>query len=53
MTEKSKIIILKKPEKAQFFVWEPIEGFNLEPKFLWHLLLSIKKSKFQKGIKIG
>jgi hypothetical protein len=23
----------KKPEKAQTFVWEPIEGFNLEPRF--------------------
>jgi hypothetical protein len=32
MTEKSKII-LKKPEKAKFFVWELIEGIDLEPKF--------------------
>jgi hypothetical protein len=33
MTEKSKII-LKKPEKTQFFVWKPIGGFNLESRFL-------------------
>jgi hypothetical protein len=30
MAEKSEKI-LKKLEKAQAFVWEPIEGFNLEP----------------------
>jgi hypothetical protein len=32
MAEKSEKII-KKPEKAQSFVWELIEGFNLEPRF--------------------
>jgi hypothetical protein len=31
MAEKSKEI-LKKPEKAQTFVWEPIGGFNLRPR---------------------
>jgi hypothetical protein len=36
MTEKSKNI-LKKPEKAQIFSWEPIEGFNLEPRFILDL----------------
>jgi hypothetical protein len=37
MGEKSKII-LKKPDEAQIFVWEPIDGFSLEPIFsrtLW------------------
>jgi hypothetical protein len=29
----SYVKILKKPETAQTFVWEPIEGFKLEPKF--------------------
>jgi hypothetical protein len=24
--------ILKKPEKAQTFLWEPVEGFILEPR---------------------
>jgi hypothetical protein len=33
MTEKSEKII-KKPEKAQTFVWKLTEGFNLEPRFL-------------------
>jgi hypothetical protein len=25
--------IPQQPEKAQTFLWEPIEGFNIEPKF--------------------
>jgi hypothetical protein len=24
----------KNPQKTQIFLWKPIEGFNLEPKFL-------------------
>jgi hypothetical protein len=27
-------IILKEPVKAQNFVWQPIEGLNLDPRFL-------------------
>jgi hypothetical protein len=42
MTEK-KLKIFKKPEKAQTFVWEPIEGFNLEPRFLTWNLSTLKK----------
>jgi hypothetical protein len=26
--------ILREPEKPLIFVWEPIEDFNLEPRFL-------------------
>jgi hypothetical protein len=30
----------KKPEKAHTFVWEPLKGFNLEPRFLtWTLVI--------------
>jgi hypothetical protein len=30
MAENSIKIIIKNPKKAQTFVWEPIEGFDLE-----------------------
>jgi hypothetical protein len=52
MTEKSKKN-LKKPEKAQSFVWKPIEGFNLEPGFLPNTLFRPKKTYVQKKNKIG
>jgi hypothetical protein len=41
--EKSKII-LKNPEKAQIFVWEPIEGFNLVPRFFTETFAEPKKA---------
>jgi hypothetical protein len=44
MAAKSKII-LEKPKKAQMFVWEPIESFNLRPKFFTGTSLSLKSPK--------
>jgi hypothetical protein len=39
----------KKPAKTNNFVWEPIEGFKLEPKFLTPS--NLKKLKFKRGTK--
>jgi hypothetical protein len=44
MAAKSKII-LEKPKKSQMFVWEPIESFNLRPKFFTGTFLSLKSPK--------
>jgi hypothetical protein len=52
MTEISKKL-LKKPENPQKFVWESIEGLNLEPRFLTWTLISHEKLKSQKGTHIG
>jgi hypothetical protein len=52
MAEKSKLI-LKKPEKTQTFVCEPIEGFNLENRFFTGTLFKPKKAQVQKENKIG
>jgi hypothetical protein len=49
MTEKSKKI-LKRPEKTQTFVWEPVEGFNLEPRFFTWNLCRHKTVLVQKGM---
>jgi hypothetical protein len=43
MAKKSKTI-LKRPEKAQNIVWEPIEGFNLEPRFFTEISYKHKKA---------
>jgi hypothetical protein len=50
MTEKSKQI-LKKPEKGQTFVWEPIETLNLGPGFLKWTHLGLKKLKSKRETK--
>jgi hypothetical protein len=50
MTEKSKII-LKKPEEAQIFVWEPTEGFEIEPKFFTVTPKPKKIPKSKRGTK--
>jgi hypothetical protein len=40
------------PYKAQFFVWKPKEGFNLDPRFFTGTPCKPKKSEVQKGNKI-
>jgi hypothetical protein len=51
MTEKSKKILIA-PEKAQTFVCEPIEGFNLESRFLtWTPSKHKKVQKWNQGQK--
>jgi hypothetical protein len=42
--------ILKNPKKSQHFVWEPIEGFKLEPRFLMASPSKLKKLKLKKRI---
>jgi hypothetical protein len=48
MTEKSK---KKNPQKAKTFVWEPIEGYNVEPRFLTGTVSKPKKVKIKRGTK--
>jgi hypothetical protein len=45
--------ILEKPEKTQIFVWEPIEGFNLEPRFFYRDSFQAYKNLSPKGEQIG
>jgi hypothetical protein len=45
-------LILRKPEKAQTFVLEPIEGFNLEPRLLTWTFSNHKKLKIRRPTKL-
>jgi hypothetical protein len=44
---------IKKLEKTQTFVWDPIEGFNLDFRFLTWTPSKPKKAQVQKENKIG
>jgi hypothetical protein len=43
--------MLKKPEKAQTFIWELIEGLSLGPRFLTWAPYKPQKAEVQKKTK--
>jgi hypothetical protein len=43
--------VKKNPQKAKTFVWEPIEGYNVEPRFLTGTVSKPKKVKIKRGTK--